>query len=175
MAPADWPTLVLQRCAAVDEVEAFVRRYDFSAGGMAQYLWFDRNGDSLIVTSGADGEVAFLKQRGGYRVITNFNVTDSSYGFYPCWRYETAELLLRRMEDGSSTPSVASFRSILSGVHQPGYTAYSNVFDLAALKAYVYRAQNYREVRVIDLREVLTAGPPPEMTLDAYFDAATPQ
>jgi hypothetical protein len=170
-APPNWPTLVLQRCATVGEVEAFVRRYDFSSKGMAQFLWLDRNGDSLVVTSSAEGEVVFLKQSGGYRVITNFNVTDPSYGYYPCWRYDTAELMLRRIEDGSSEPSVAVFRSILNGVHQPGYTAYSNVFDLVSMAAYVYRDHDYRDVRVIDLHEVLAGAPPPPMTLDAYFEA----
>jgi hypothetical protein len=170
-APSDWLTLVLQRCATVDEVEAFVRSYDFSAKGMAQYLWLDRNGDSLIVTSGSDGEVAFLRQANGYRVITNFNVTDPSYGYYPCWRYEAAELLLRRIESGKTEASVASFRAILSGVHQPGYTAYSNVFDLASRTAYIYRDNNFRDVRVVDLAEVFEEGPPPPMTLDAYFEA----
>jgi len=170
-APTNWPSLALQQCATVDEVEAFVRRYDFSSKGMAQYLWLDRNGDSLVITSSSEGEVVFLRQSGGYRVITNFNVTDPSYGFYPCWRYDTAELMLRRFEDGSSTPSVATFRSILNGTHQPGYTAYSNVFDLTTLTAYVYRNHDFRDVRVIELAEVLSEGPPQRMTLDAYFEA----
>ena len=175
VAPPSWPALVLQRCATVDEVEVFVSRYDHSSSGMAQYLWFDRNGDSLIVTSSVDGEVAFLKQHGGYRVITNFNMTDPSYGYYPCWRYETAELVLERMVDGTTAPSVASFRSILNGVHIPGYTAYSNIFDLASLTATVYRDHNYRDARVIDLVGVLAAGPPGQMTLDAYFEATAPE
>jgi choloylglycine hydrolase len=170
-APPNWLTLVLQQCATVDEVETFVRRYDYSSKGMAQFLWLDRNGDSLIVTSTADGEVAFLRQSGGYRVITNFNVTDPSYGTYPCWRYETAELMLQRIEDGSLSPTVDIFRSTLSGVHFPGHTAYSNVFDLETLTAYVYRACNFRDVRVIDLEAVLATGPPPPMTLEAYFEA----
>ncbi len=166
-----WLSQVLQRCATVDEVEAYVRQYDFSSSGMAQYLWFDRNGDSLIVTSGADGEIAFLRQQDGYRVITNFNVTDRSVGFYPCWRYETAELMLRRIEAGTSTPSVRTFRSILNGVHIPGYTAYSNIFDPTTLTAYLYRDHDYLDVRVVDLLDVLAEGAPAEMTLDAYFDA----
>lgn len=170
VAPPNWLTLVLQQCATVDEVEAFVRRYDFSSKGMAQFLWLDRYGDSLIVTSSAEGEVVFLKRSGGYRVITNFNVTDPSYGDYPCWRYDTAEMMLRRIESGSSEPSVAVFRSILNGVHQPGATAYSNVFDSVSMTAYVYRAHNFQDVRVIDLREVLAADPPPPMTLDAFFE-----
>ena len=170
-APYDWLSQVLQRCATVDDVEAFVRQYDFSSSGMAQFLWFDRNGDSLIVTSGADGEVAFRRQQGGYCVVTNFNVTDWSVGYYPCWRYDTADLLLRRFEDGASTASVITFRAILDGTHQPGYTAYSNIFDLTTLTAYLYRDHDYLDVRVIDLLAVLAEGAPGEMTLDAYFDA----
>lgn len=124
MAPPGWLTLVLQQCATVDEVEAFVHRCDFSSSGMAQFLWLDRNGDSLIITSGADGEVVFLKQQAGYRVITNFNVTDPSYGHYPCWRYDTAEMLLQSIESGSREASIVTFRAILQGVHQPQSTTY---------------------------------------------------
>jgi len=169
--PPNWLTLVLQRCATVDEVEAFVRQYDFSSSGMAQFLWLDRNGDSLIITSGIDGEVVFLKQRDGHCLITNFNVTDTSYGSYPCWRYETAEQSLRRLETGASKPSISCFRSILNSVHIPNYTAYSNIFDLASLTAYVYQDQHFRDVRAIDLLEVLAEGPPPPMLLSAYFES----
>ncbi len=173
--PGTWLEMVLQRCATVDDVEAFIRRYDFSASGMAQYLWFDRNGDSLIVTSAVDGEVAFMKHSGGARVITNFNVTDPSVGFHPCWRYDTAELMLRRIEDGALSPTVATFRAILNGVHQPGYTAYSNVFDPLSRTAYVYRACDFRAVRAIDLADALAEGPPPAMALLDYFEATESQ
>jgi hypothetical protein len=169
-----WLTLVLQQCATVDEVEPFVRRYDFSSSGMAQFLWLDRTGDSLIVTSGPDGEIVFLRQSGGRRVITSFNVTDPSYGRYPCWRYDTAEMLLLSIESGSREASIATFRAILQGVHQSQSTTYSNIFDLVTLTAYVYRDHNYRDVRILDLREVFATGPPPETTLDATFDATAP-
>jgi len=172
-APPGWPKMILQRCATVDEVETFIRRYDFSTSGMAQFLWFDRNGDSLIVTSGADGEAAFLRQSGGYRVITNFNVTDTSVGTHPCWRYDTAEMMLRQVEAGAVSPTIAMFRAILNGVHQPHATAYSNIFDLTTLTAYIYRNHDYRDVRIIDLAEVFEVGARGLMTLDAYFDATS--
>ena len=169
-APWNWPTLVLQQCETVAEVEAFIRRYDYSAKGMAQFLYFDRNGDSLIVTSTREGEIALLKQACGARVITNFNVTDPSVGAYPCWRYDTADGLLQRFESGVSTASIPLFRTLLDGVHIPVTTAYSNIFDLAELKAYVYRSGNFRDVRVIDLLAVLGEGPPGYQTLDEFFE-----
>jgi len=168
-APPDWPTLVLQYCETVDEVEAFIRRYDYSSKGMAQFLYLDRNGDSLIVTTTHDGELAFYSRSGGARTITNFNLTDHSVGTYPCWRFDTTSNLLRNLELGTSTPSVDYFRAILNGVHQPGYTAYSNVFDVRSLTAYVYREHNFREVRVIHLVDILEQGAPGCMTLEAYF------
>lgn len=170
-APPNWPTLVLQQCETVHDVEAWIRRYDFSSKGMAQFLYSDRHGDSLIVASTHDGEIAFLKKSGGARVITNFNVTDRSVGSYPCWRYDTAADLLRRLELDLATPSIGYFRAILNGVHIPGYTAYSNIFDVTNVTAYVYRAQNFLDVRVIDLPAVLAEGPPGMMTLEAYFEA----
>lgn len=170
-APSNWPTLVLQQCETVDDVEAWIRRYDFSSTGMAQFLYFDRNGDSLIITSTHTGEIAFLKKSGGARVITNFNVTDRSVGSYPCWRYDTAADQLRRLELDLATPSIAYFRAILNGVHFPGYTAYSNIFDVANLTAYLYRAQDFLDGRIINLPAIFEEGPPGMMTLEAYFDA----
>ena len=70
-----------------------------------------------------------------------------------------------------AAPSIDYFRAVLNGVHIPGYTAYSNIFDVANLTAYVYRAHNYVDVRVIDLPAILEEGPPGMMTLDAYFEA----
>ena len=170
-APSNWPVLVLQQCETVDDVEAWIRRYDFSSKGMAQFLYFDRNGDSLIVASTHAGEIAFLKKSGGARVITNFNVTDRSAGSYTCWRYDTASDLVRRLELDLAAPSIDYFRAVLNGVHIPGYTAYSNIFDVANLTAYVYRAHNFVDVRVIDLPVILEEGPPGMMTLEAYFEA----
>jgi hypothetical protein len=171
-APGNWPTLVLQQCETVEDVEAWIRRYDFSSSGMAQFLYFDKNGDSLIVTSTHSGEIAFLKKSAGARVITNFNVTDRSVGTYPCWRYDTAADLVRRLELDLATPSIAYFRAILNGVHIPGYTAYSNIFDVANMTAYIYRACNFQDVRVIDLLAVFEQGPPGSMTLEDYFESA---
>ena len=171
-APANWISCVLRDCATVDEVEAWMRRYDYSMKGMAQFLWVDRNGDSLIVTSRTDGEIAYLRQSGGFRVITNFNVTEPSVGTYPCWRYDTAEASLRALAEGSASPSIAYFRTILNGVHFPGYTAYSNIFDLSTLTAHVYRSGNFRDVRVIHLPTVLEAGAPGLMTLEDFFGAS---
>jgi len=169
-APSYWPSLIMQLCATVDEVETFMRKYDYSTKGMAQFLFFDRNGDSLIVASTHQGEVAYLKKSGGARTITNFNVTDHAVGTYPCWRYDTAWNLLRKVELGDSTASVDYFRSILNGVHQPGYTTYSNIFNPRTLTAIIYRNANFRDPRVINLEETLEQGPPGYMTLEEFFE-----
>ena len=105
--------------------------------------------------------------------ITNFNVTDPSVGTYPCWRYDTVDGLLQRFELGMSTPSIPLFRTLLDGVHIPGTTSYSNIFDGSALKAYLYRSGNFRDVRVIDLSGILAEGPPRYQTLEAFFGADT--
>lgn len=75
----------------------------------------------------------------------------------------------------SREASIVTFRAILQGVHQPQSTTYSNIFDLATVTAYVYRDHNFRDVRVVDLREILAEGPPAGMTLDAYFEATGPE
>ena len=167
--PGNWPTQVLQQCETVDDVEAYIRRYDYSSKGMAQFLYLDRNGDSLVVTSTRDGELAFLRQSGGHRVITNFNVTNRWVGTYPCWRYDIADAALRRLAVPSASPSIATFRAVLSGVCIPGYTAYSNVFDVANRMAYVYRAGDFDDVRIIDLAAVFAEGPPGPMTLAEFW------
>jgi hypothetical protein len=156
--PGDWPARLLQQCATVDDVIAYIGRYDFSYGGFAQFLFFDRNGDSLIVTTTHDGEIVFLKEHGGFRVITNFNMTDRSRGTYPCWRFDLAEGLLRSMAVGAMPPSAEAFRSVLQGVSQPGYTRYSNLFDPVTLTATIYREGDFDTPLVVDLRQALDAG-----------------
>jgi len=170
-APVNWPTLVLQQCETVSDVEAWIRRYDFSSKGMAQFHYFDRHGDSLIVASTYEGEIAFLKTSAGARVITNFNVTNRSVGTYPCWRYDIAEDSLRRLELGIATPSIVYFRTVLSAVHFPGHTAYSNIFDVVNLTAYVYQAHDFLDVRIINLPTIFQQGPPSMMALEDYFEA----
>jgi len=165
--PNEWTTLMLERCATVDDVITFMGRYDFSYGGIGQMLFLDRNGDSLVVASRSDGEIAFLRQSAGYRVITNFNVTATWQGTYPCWRFDFADGLLRSMEVGAMPASDNGFRGILEGVRIPGHTRYSNLFDPRTLTATIYREGDFSEARIIDLHDVLSAGG--HCRLEEYF------
>jgi len=145
----------LERCATVEEVIQLVDQYNLSHMGMAQFLFADKTGDSVIVCPGVDGEMKTIRKEGVYQVITNFNVTYPQLGGYPCWRHKTVVEKLEKIESEEDI-TVGRFATILKAVQQG--TAYSTIYDLPKGIVCLFNQQNFSEVVVFKLKEELEKG-----------------
>ena len=103
-----------------------------------------RYGGWVIISAGADGEVAFArKPRGdGYLVSSNFNVADPANSYsYPCWRYTTAQQRLDRLINQEGELIAQDVARVLDAVHEEGGTSWtieSLVADLPNGIVYLY-------------------------------------
>ncbi|MHA2423931.1 MAG: hypothetical protein ACXAEF_04040 [Candidatus Thorarchaeota archaeon] len=153
---------ILGRCADISEVIALFDQYTtwstFNRGFWDyQFLIADRNGDSVVISPGPDGRVAFTVKEGNYQAVTNFNPVMPEIGWYPCSRYNYAINKLHEMNE-SDEVTLEDCRSILQNVGREGGTAFSVIFDLAALDMWVFYNYEFEECATFNLRKELEIG-----------------
>jgi tetratricopeptide (TPR) repeat protein len=160
---------ILAHCATVDDVIRLFKNYNCPRLKFGKVVIADRNGASLIVEFG-QGQVQFLRKDDGYQISTNFIQTNYDPGSYPCYRYNTADAILRKAEKYS----VDLVRTVLSAVsNEVGYpTQYSNIYDLRNGIIYLYNFHNFEEVVVLNLANELSKGKR-EISLPSLFSIQT--
>ena len=161
---------IMKKAANVEKAIEIAVKYRRDNGGIPmryQIFLADANGDAVVMSAGADGELAFTrKEEGdGYLVSTNFNRANPENGEYPCWRYDTVVWRLDEIENEDDL-KVDYFKSILDAVHiespyDPGIsiqTLYSNIFDLRNGVIYLYYWGQFDEVMILDVEELINEG-----------------
>jgi hypothetical protein len=162
--PSDKPTYnqdifayCIRTCATVDEVVDVFNTYYVPYMDDIQGFFVDRTGNSVII----EGDEVIFKQ-GNYQVVTNYLQTHPELGWYPCWRYDTAESMLEDMDD----LSVDYFKEICEAVHVervalPDYildTVYSNICDLNNGIMYYNFFHDYNNFLEIHIPEIFEQG-----------------
>ncbi|MFX0090699.1 MAG: hypothetical protein ACFFBD_02960 [Candidatus Hodarchaeota archaeon] len=151
---------VLKECATVNETKLWCETHNFGSAFSGQIHFADAYGDSVVVSAGSDQELAFTrKNNSNYLVSTNFNLANHNNGWYPCWRYNTADRMLKDIKNETDL-TIEAFRDILDAVHQGGTyaTKYSNIFDLKTREIYVYYNHDFTEFVKLNLIEELAKG-----------------
>ncbi len=132
---------ILAECATVEQAIAYVKKYKIPEIEDIHILFADRQGHSAIVGV-YDRKLQIHRNTHHYQLLTNFNISNPSYGGEePCVRYAAADSLLHL----DSTATVANVQKILSFTHQQELTVYSNIYDLVAGDVYVYSVYTRRD------------------------------
>jgi hypothetical protein len=131
-----YPIHILQECATVEEVVAWVLGHQWHSFMHDQMHFADASGDAVIVSAGADGELALTRKPtgDGFLVSSNFNVARPANGTsYPCWRYDLATESLDRLMRRGGPVTARDAADVLEAVHvegAAGWTLGSMVADL---------------------------------------------
>lgn len=145
--------IVLSKCATVKEAVEFLSDYNIISGYGDHLLFADSSGDAAVV-EWLEDEMRIIWAENNRLIATNFFLSNTSLGGYPCDRYNTVESALNEL----SSPAPADFSAILSSVSQSfgdGGTKYSNIYDLKSLTVYVYEKADFSNAAVIDLSDEL--------------------
>ena len=125
---------ILSECSNVDQAISYVSKYKIPEIEDVHILFVDKQGHSAIVGV-YDKKLQIHRNTHNYQLLTNFNISNPSYGGEgPCRRFAAADSLLQL--DSSAT--VDNVQKILSFTHQEELTVYSNIYDLTAGDVYVY-------------------------------------
>jgi ankyrin repeat protein len=150
-------TMEIQKyCATVEEAIAFALKRNWGSSLGWQVLLADASGDAVIISAGADREIAFTRKPpgDGYLITTNFNRANPQntfQGSYPCRRYNKTDGMLDKISQEEDL-TVRCFQSILDAVHAEGpvgNTEYSSVIDLKKGIVYLNHWHQFNETAVL--------------------------
>ena len=156
---------ILQECATVEEVIGWVRKHQWHEAMHYQMHFADATGDAVVISAGPDGRLAFTRkpEGDGFLVSTNFNLANPLNGYYPCWRYDRAEALLRAIETRDELTAERA-ASVLDAVHvasPTSFTILSLVGDLPQGLVYVYLFHQFDAPIVLNVAEEIARAPDP--------------
>jgi hypothetical protein len=156
---------ILQACATVEEVIAWVQAHQWHEFMHYQMHYADASGDAVVISAGPDGKVAFTRKPSGdgYLVSTNFNLADTSNGSWPCWRYDRARELLQEIHSAEELTAERA-TSVLDAVHVESTTVWtilSVVGDLSQGLVYVYLFHQFGAPIVLNVADEIARAPDP--------------
>ncbi|MCG3221071.1 MAG: hypothetical protein H7641_06785 [Candidatus Heimdallarchaeota archaeon] len=128
---------VLWDCRNVSEVIDWYQNHKWNGVLGGQFHYADSSGDAVVVSVNATGQWVFTGIDSTFLVSTNFNLHDTTHGYYPCNRYDTATQMLGEITTEEDL-NVAKCAEVLYAVHQEGTyaTKYSNICDPVNLEFY---------------------------------------
>lgn len=125
---------ILEECRTVDQAIAYVEKYRVSEIEDIHVMFADRKGNSAVIGI-YNNKLEVHRRTGNHQLLTNFNLSDPSYGGeLPCPRFRAADSLLQI--DSSAT--ILNIEKILAHTNQQDFTIYSNVYNLTTGDVYVY-------------------------------------
>ncbi|MBN1273171.1 MAG: linear amide C-N hydrolase [Candidatus Aminicenantes bacterium] len=147
---------ILGTCATVAEAKSFFQKYNIPDLERLRIPIADRTGASMVVEYGR-GNVQFVERRTWYQIATNFIMSNIKNRDYPCWRYKTADSILKR----ANNLNVELIRDVLDACKQTGKnkTVYSNIYDLKRGIIHVYNQSDFTNPVILNLAEELKKGP----------------
>ena len=176
---SSYPIQILQECATVEEVIAWVQDHQWHQVMHDQLHFADATGDAVVISAGRDGQVAFTRKPAGdgFLISTNFNLANlPTLRRNPCWRYRRAEEMLGKIlgQDELTAERVASIMEAVHVEGPSGWTIYSLVADLRQRLVYVYFMFQYDAPIVLSIDEEL-ATPQSSRPLSELFPEETQQ
>lgn len=127
-------TKILEECKTVDEAISYVEKYKVPELEDIHVMFADKLGNSAVLGI-YDEKLQVHRRSGNYQLLTNFNLSNPSYGGeQKCMRFAAADSMLHL--DSSAT--IDNVQKIMSQTHQEDLTIYSNIYNLTTGDVYVY-------------------------------------
>lgn len=153
---------VLKNCATVDEALLYLKKYYIPFIKSVQIILADAQGSYAVIDLNGVVEKGMLSE--GYKIITNFRVSDN---IHFCYRYDLTASLLEKEFSNSKT----EFENILFTARQtfPGATVYSTISELSSQKINIYYNHQFKNRIEIDLKKSLQEGKKEVVGLENMF------
>ncbi len=148
---------ILEECSTVDQAIGYIEKYKIPEIEDVHVMFADRKGNSAVIGV-YNNKLQVHRRNGNYQLVTNFNLSNPSYGGEPvCTRFAAADSLLHI----DSSVTIANIEKILSHTDQQGFTVYSNIYNLTTGNVYIYSIytrNNYTKKVKINLMNELKKG-----------------
>lgn len=144
---------VMTQCKTVKEAVEFMVGYDDFPSSAGQMVLGDATGDSAI----AERHTSTPRKEGDFQIGTNFRTSETPNDQIVCPRWRACNTELGK----GAAVSVESVRALCEKVKMSnfgGLTSYTTVCGLKAAKVYLFRAEDFATVTVIDVAAELKKG-----------------
>jgi hypothetical protein len=169
-----YPIQILHECATVEEVIEWANTHRWHSYMHDQMHFADASGDAVIISAGADGELAFTRKPPGdsFLISTNVNAANPSNG-YPNDNFDIASKALTQLLDKEGDLTFQDVTGVMDAVHVAGgssWTLETLLADLPNGVVYLYYFYQYDQPLVLNLAEELK-NDRPSGPLSALFPA----
>jgi predicted choloylglycine hydrolase len=150
---------ILAKCKTVEEAVNFMEKGKIAISD-GHMLFGDNTGNSVVV-EWVNGEKKIIQKQGNMLIATNFLLSDTSAGNYPCPRYQSIEQRLNQLNESTDSLDLKKIGNAIAGAVQIPqkdekgilggtlYTSFINVSDLEF--TLVYKLDNSKLIK-LDLK-----------------------
>jgi hypothetical protein len=154
-----YPIQILHECATVEQVIEWATTHRWHSYMHDQMHFADASGDAVIISAGADGELAFTRKPPGdsFLISTNVNAANPSNG-YPNDNYAIASQALTQLLDKQGDLTYQDVTGVMDAVHVEGgssWTLETLLADLPNGVVYLYYFYQYDQPLILNLAEEL--------------------
>jgi choloylglycine hydrolase len=149
---------ILATCKTVDEAVDFMEKEKIAISE-GHILFGDKTGNAVVLEWG-NGEKKTVQKRNNMLIATNFLLTDTGAGNYPCPRYQSIEQRLNQLNESTDSLDLKMIGNAIAGAvqipqkNEKGilggtlYTSFINVSDMEF--TLVYQLDNSRITNLIN-------------------------
>jgi len=156
---------LLAQCSTVGEAIAYLES-EHVALNNAHMMLGDKQGNAVVL-EWVDGKKNIVPIQGHKLVMTNFLLSDTTKGNYPCYRYNAIQNSIEAMEQGREDTAFLKVANTIAQAVQPphtdengktGGTLYSTFINLTDMElVMVYKLDN-KHITKLNLAEVFGKG-----------------
>ncbi|KAA3613738.1 MAG: penicillin acylase [Calditrichaeota bacterium] len=151
---------LLAHCATVQQAIDFFEEKKVALTN-AHIMFGDSSGNSAIV-EWIDGERKIIYQSGNYQIMTNFLLSDTTRGNYPCYRYNLIEKAIGDLNKSAPEISLREVGNTVAGAVQVprevengkiGGTLYSSFINISDMEFILVFKLDNTKITKLDLNE----------------------
>lgn len=145
---------ILAKCKTVNEALDFLEQHKIALTN-GHFLFGDKTGNAMVV-EWVNGKKNLVPVSDNKLMITNFLLTDTAKGNYPCQRYNAMEMEIERLRKTNDTIELKDIGNVLAKAVQPkaknakgieGGTLYSTFIDITDMQlVFVYKLDNTKKI-----------------------------
>jgi len=168
---------ILSKCRTVEEAIGFLTRHGITLSD-GHVLLGDRTGNAVVV-EWVNGERRIVHITDNRLLVTNFLLTDTAKGNYPCPRYTVMDREIKRLQQNNTAVALKDVRNVLAKTIQPVrknkdgrewgtlYSSFINITDMKFVLVYKYNNAHTTE---IDLAQAFASRTRQRIWLDEQHD-----
>lgn len=147
---------ILARCKTVDEAVEFMEKEKIAIS--EGHIFFGDNTGNALVLEWINGEKKIIHLKDNKLIATNYLLSDTTAGNFPCYRYKSIEQRINQLNESAETPDLKMIGNAIGGAAQSPrtdangktggtlYTSFINISDMEFVL--VYQLDNSKIIKL---------------------------